>query len=120
MPKAPSKLYLFVVALLVFAGCSIAEDQVLSDSQFVMLYVDLSFAAEQFLSDSALLHQVQDSIFEAHNVTRDNFNAYKTELDKSPERWSGIWEMIDAELRKREEALKKEKLPENNTGNAKD
>ncbi|MCK5833756.1 hypothetical protein KAH81_08820, partial [bacterium] len=78
------------------------------DSQFVMLYVDLSFAAEQFLSDSIKLTTTQDSIFESHMVSRDQFFEYKAELDNSPERWSGIWKMIAQELTLRESLLQTE------------
>jgi len=97
------------IALISISGCTLAEKSAISDSQFVMLYVDLSVAAEQFLSDSVYLAQVQDSVFEAHSVTRDQFDSYKNELDKSPERWSEIWQMVATELEKREEALKKRK-----------
>lgn len=103
---------LLLTALVAVASCSYAEDTSISDSQFVMLYVDLSFAAEQFLSDSAYLAEVQDSIFDAHGVTRDQFDTYKTELDKSPERWSEIWQMVAEELEKREEKLKRAKTEE--------
>lgn len=100
---------LLLTALIIVVSCSFAQDNSISDSQFVMLYVDLSFAAEQFLSDSAYLAEVQDSIFEAHDVTREQFDAYKTELDKSPERWSEVWQMVAEELEKREERLKRAK-----------
>ena len=94
---------------LVLAGCSFADKNAISDSQFVNLYVDLSLAAEQFLSDSVKLSVVQDSIFKVHKVTREQFDAYKNNLDKSPERWSEIWNLVLAELNKREESLKKDK-----------
>ncbi|HHS50733.1 MAG TPA: hypothetical protein ENN07_06410 [candidate division Zixibacteria bacterium] len=92
-------IVLFVLALSIPA---VAQDTSLTDSQFVLLYVDLSFAAEQFLSDSSQLAQVQDSIFLSHSITREHFFSYKAKLDESPERWSGIWEMIAEELTKRE------------------
>ena len=99
-----------LVAITLLSGSVLAEKSAISDSQFVMLYVDLSVAAEQFLSDSVYLAQIQDSIFEAHSVTREQFDIYKLELDKSPERWSEIWQMVATELDKREEALKKRKV----------
>lgn len=107
MCKAKRNMILFI-SLLIAAGCSLAEKSALSDSQFVYLYVDLSFAAESFLSDSVKLAQVQDSIFSAHKVTRQQFDDYKNNLDKSPERWSVIWQMVVDELNKREEAIRKE------------
>jgi len=82
-----------------------ADEPVITDNQFVMLYVDLSIAAEQYLADSLALVEVQDSIFEAHSVTRDDFDNYKANLDDSPERWSKLWEMVIEELNKREEAI---------------
>lgn len=100
---------LFLTALVIVAGCSFAETKTITDTQFVLLYVDLSFAAEQFLSDSVHLSEIQDSIFNAHKVSRDQFDNYKTELDKSPERWSKIWQMVAEELEKREEQLKRTK-----------
>jgi len=105
---------IFLTALLVVASCSFADNNTISDSQFVMLYVDLSFAAEQFLSDSVQLAGIQDSIFETHSVTRKDFDAYKAELDKSPERWSEIWRMVADELEKREERLQRTKTAQDN------
>jgi hypothetical protein len=99
-----SKIVVFFLAITI-ASCAFAQGNAISDSQFVMLYVDLSFAAEQFLSDSVELAVVQDSIFKSHDVTRDRFFLYKNELDSSPERWSGIWEMISSELTKRESQI---------------
>ncbi len=102
---------ILALTILIFSGCAFADEKTVTDSQFVMLYVDLSFAAEQFLSDSVLLAQVQDSVFEAHDITRDEFDLYKIALDKSPERWSEIWQMVALEIEKREEAIKSEKMP---------
>ena len=101
-----------VVFFLIIAGCAFAGSVAISDSQFVTLYVDLSYAAEQFLSDSVHLAAVQDSIFDAHDVTREQFFLYKNKLDSSPERWSVIWQMIadklakhEAEIQAREKAI---------------
>ena len=104
---------------LILAGCSFGEKNAISDSQFVNLYVDLSLAAEQFLTDSVKLASVQDSIFVAHKITRNQFDSYKINLDKSPERWSEIWNLVLAELNKREDVVKKDKsktaqLPKSN------
>ncbi len=101
-----NKFLIISFSALVLAGCVSAAEPVLTDSQFVMLYVDLSFAAETFLSDSVKLASVQDSVFHDHKVTRVQFFEYKNQLDESPERWSEIWEMIALELTKRESAIK--------------
>jgi len=111
MKMTLTKQLFFAILILFAAGCSMADKPVIADSQFVMLYVDLSFTAEQLLSDSTMLAQVQDSVFEAHEITREQFDNYKAALDSSPERWSEIWQMVIDEINKREEAIKKESKP---------
>ncbi|RKZ33420.1 hypothetical protein DRQ33_04295 [bacterium] len=74
---------------------------------FVELYVELSIAAEQFLEDSAKLVQVQDSIFDSFNVTRQSFDEFRQEMDKEPEKWNDIWKQIVDKLEEKDRLDKK-------------
>ena len=120
MKMTLTKQLLLAILILSAAGCSMADKPDITDSQFVMLYVDLSFTAEQFLSDSVMLAQIQDSVFKAHEISREQFDNYKATLDSSPERWSEIWQMVINEINKREEAIKKENKPSESETNKKE
>ncbi len=81
----------------------------ITPEQFVSLYVDLSIVAEQNLSDTLKLAAVQDSIFKAHNITREQFNRFREEMDKEPQKWKGLWEEIVKKLQERDRKARQKK-----------
>ncbi len=85
-------------AVLILVVCAAAAPKdttkALSVDQFVSLYVDLALVAEQFLDDSAKLAAAQDSVFEEHGVTREQFDAFRKMMDSKPEKWTDVWERI--------------------------
>ncbi|MBN2542441.1 hypothetical protein JXI42_06200 [bacterium] len=66
--------------------------------EFVNLYVKLSLAAEEHLADSLQLKQAQDSIFKESGYTKIEFNAFETEMNRTPEKWENIWKQIMDQL----------------------
>ena len=94
------KLHIVVLSILLLAGISLAygEKGTLTREKFVDLYVQLSIAAEQYLDDSLKLVQVQDSIFKAFGVSRQEFEQFRKKIDQQPEKWGDIWKEIVQKL----------------------
>ena len=74
------------------------KEKEMTPDLFVNLYVQLSVAAEQYLDDSTKLVQVQDSIFNSFDVSRESFDKFREKMDKEPEKWNDLWQQIVKKL----------------------
>ncbi len=99
----------FIILFAGIVGFSRRSHPLMTEEDFVNLYVQLARAVEENLADSLALHNRQQEIFEKSGFTREQFDDYTKELDKNPERWQRVWSKIEAQLKEKEKSAKQGK-----------
>lgn len=88
------KIGFAVLFIVLIPTLLLANDKEMEEEDFISIYVQLSIAAEQYLAQPDSLSIIQDSIFTTSGFTNDDFNDFRTKIDKNPEQWSDIWQKI--------------------------
>ena len=109
MVKLLIMIIIILISLITFIFAEKVDAKESEVEQFVNLYVDLSIAAETYLDDSLKLVEVQDSVFNEHEMSKEEFDDFRKKIDEEPEAWSSIWRQVVKKLEEKDKQAAKQK-----------